>query len=254
MPRHVEAWMDGVALSSIDAVMIRQIHEDPPQLEIVTGERPGRYGERLISTTRKSIRVVIEVVIRELFDLGKRTRIQERLAAWTMGSVLELSNHPGRRLRVTCSAQPTLGDVRDYTQSLRMEFTAHAVPYWEDAGRTQLTLNGSKNSGKLFIPGTVRTPVSLSIRPTGGKLTAFTATVEGMSIALNGLSVAQDEELRFERDVRDDLAIVQGGASRLSRRSAESADDLLASPGRAAVGFAANTQCTVTFSVRGRWA
>lgn len=254
MPRHVDAWMDGVALSTIGPILIQQVHEDAPQLEIVNGERPGRYGERLLEIKRQSLKVTIEAAIRELYDLAARSRIQEQMAAWAQGCVLELSNHPGRRLLVSRTAEPTLGAVRDYTATLRMEFTAYAVPYWEDLTPTALTKTGSSGSGTLLIPGTVETPVLLTVKPTGGTLTSFTATVAGQSIALSGLSVAQNGILTFERDIRDDLIILYGGASQLSKRSAASVDDFLARPGSAAVSFTANTACQVTFSVRGRWA
>lgn len=254
MPRHVEAWVDGVALSTLGAILIQQVHEDPAQLEIITGERPGRYGERLISTRRQSLRVAIEAAIQERFDLAGRSSIQEQLAAWAHGSVLELSNHPGRRLLVSCSAEPTLGEVRDYTTNLRVEFTAHAVPYWEDSLNSGIAISGSSGSGTLLIPGTVQTPVGLTIKPTGAALTSFTATVAGQQIALTGLNVAKNGILTFARDSRDDLIILYNGASQLSHRSAASVDDLLIQPGSAAVSFAANTACQVTFSVRGRWA
>ena len=254
MPRHIEAWMDGVALSSIGQILIQQVYEDPPQMEIITGERPGRYGERMISTTRKSLRVSIEAAIQELHDLSVRARIQERMAAWAMGRELRLSSRPERRLLVSCTAMPALSAVRNYTQTLRIEFTAHAVPYWEDAVPMQTALRGTRGSGTLVIPGTVRTPVSLTVRPTDAALTSFTATVGGAFIALSGLSVPKGESLSFERSEWDDLAILLGGASQLSHRSAQSADDLLARPGRADVAFTANTACEVAFSTRGRWA
>lgn len=254
MPRHVEAWMDGVALHSVGPVMIQQVYEDPPQMEIVTGERPGRPGERLIATTRKGLRVAIEVVIRELFDLRARTRTQEKLAAWATGRYLMLSNHYGRRLKVTCTGMPTLGSARDYTSALRLEFTAHDVPYWEDAAQTTMSLSGGAQSGRLFVPGTAPAPVCIVVEPMSGALTTFAASVAGQRIALSGLSVPQGGRLLFERDRWDDLAITQGGVSLLRRRSAQSADDLIAAPGRADVSFEADTDCSVRFGVRGRWA
>ena len=45
MPRHVEAWIDGVALSSVGPFLIQQVYEDAPALEITEGERPGRSGQ-----------------------------------------------------------------------------------------------------------------------------------------------------------------------------------------------------------------
>ncbi len=254
MPRHVDAWMDGVALSTLGAILIQHVYEDAPALEITEGERPGRYGLRLLTLKRQTLKVTIEAALRERFDLALRARLLEDLAAWAQGSVLELSNHPERRLLVKCTGEPTLGEVRDYTANIRMEFTAHAVPYWEDKTSSGIALSGSSGTGTLLIPGTVHTPVGMTVKPTGGALTSFAVTVAGQQITLAGLNVARNNLLFFERDARDDLAIRSGTGSLLSKRSAASADDLLAAPGKTTVSFTANTACTVTFSVRGRWA
>ena len=56
MPRHVDAWMDGVALSTVGPILIRQVHEDPPVLEIQNGDRPGGYGQRVLSKKRQSLK------------------------------------------------------------------------------------------------------------------------------------------------------------------------------------------------------
>jgi len=250
--RHVEAWMDGVALSTVGPFIIREVYEDPAVLEILNGDRPGGYGQRMLLKKRQSLKVAIEVVILELFDLPARARHAEALAAWARGSVLELSNHDGRRLLCYCSAEPALGSVRDYNSALRVEFTADSVPYWEDKVPTAVT--ASSASGTLYVPGTADAPVCLTVKPTGGALSAFSVTVGGQTVALTGLSVAQNGVLSFERDERDDLMIKYGGASQLSKRSAASADDLIAAPGSAAFSYTAGTACTVVFSVRGRWA
>ena len=255
MARRIEAWMDGEALSSAGPFIIREVYEDPAALEILTGERPGGYGQRLLSKKRQSLSVAIEVMIRELFDLTARARHAEALAAWCRGSVLELSNRPERRLHCYCSAEPALGEVRNYTSALRVEFTADAVPYWEDVTPREATASGSSSgSGTLWIPGSAATPVCVTVTPTGGSLTSFSVTVGGQTIELENLSVAQNGTLSFLRDARDDLSIMYSGASQLPKRTAESADDLFTEPGSAAYSFTANTACTVTVSARGRWA
>lgn len=253
MPRHVEAWMDGVALSAVGPILIKQVYEDPPTLEIRTGDRPGGYGQRLLSRKRQSLKLAIECQVRELYDLAARARAAEALAQWAQGSVLELSNHPGRRLHVYCSGEPAIGEVRDYTASLRVELTADEIPYWEDSAPTAVTAS-TTGSGTLYVPGTVPTPVCLTVKPTGGALTAFSVTVAGQTVALSSLSVAQDGVLSFGRDARDCLDIRYGGASQLSKRSAASADDLFTAPGSASYSFTASTACAVVFSCRGRWA
>lgn len=244
--------MDGVALSTVGPFIIREVHEDPPTMEITNGERPGGYGQRLILKKRQSLKVAIEVVIRELFDLSARVRHAEALAAWAQGSVLELSNHPGRRLLVYCSGEPAVGEVRDYNSVLRVELTADTVPYWEDA--TPSLATAASTSGTLYVPGTALTPVGLTVTPTEDTLTEFSVTVGGQTIALTSLSVPQDGVLRFDRDSRDDLMISYNGASMLSKRSAASADDLFTAPGLAAYSYTADADCDVVLSVRGRWA
>lgn len=254
MPRHVDAWMDGVALSSLGPILISNVYEDAPEFDIMTGERPGRDGQRLLRIERLSLSVAIECVIRERFDLAARSRIVEEMARWSRGSVLELSNHPERRLNVYCISAPSLGTVRDYTSVVRMEFEADTVPFWEDVTPNVLTISGSSASGILAVPGTALAPVCLTVTPTGGTLTAFSVTAGGQTVSLSGLSVATSGSLVFERSARDDLAIRSGSASLLSKRSVLSADDLLAGPGRIAVSYTANTACDVRLSVRGRWA
>lgn len=254
MPRHVEAWVDGVALSSLGPIMVHQVHEDAPAVELTEGERPGRYGQRLLVRKRQTLRVAIEAVIRERFDLAQRSRILEEVARWAQGSVLELSNHPERRLLVTCTSEPTLGEVRDYAHTIRVEFTAYAVPYWEDYLPSGIVISGISGAGTLIIPGTAETPVGLTIRPTDGTLINFTVAIGGQSIALTGLGIPTGGTLTFDRDQRDDLRIVSSGRSQLSHRTAASVDDLFAVPGSVPVSFAANAPCVVTFAVRGRWA
>ena len=254
MPRHVEAWMDGVALSSVGRVLIRQVHEEAPSLAIQTGEKAAGYGQRLLSKKRQSLKVSLDCQIRELFDLAARSRAAEEISRWAQGSILELSNHADRRLHAYCSAEPALGDVRDYTASIRVEFTADAVPYWEDRAPAQLVKTGSSGSGSLLVPGTAEAPMCVTVKPTGGALSSFTVDVDGQQIALSGLSVAQNALLLIERDARDDLVIRSGETRLMNKRSAASADDLFVKPGIASVSFTANTACDVTFSIRGRWA
>ena len=40
MARHVEAWMDGVRLSDLGAVLIQSVNEPSPDQEITYGNRP----------------------------------------------------------------------------------------------------------------------------------------------------------------------------------------------------------------------
>lgn len=254
MPRrHVEAWVDGVALSTVGKVLLQSVTESAPVMEMTQGERPGRAGQYLLSNKRTGLLVSMEVAIWELFDLAKRSSVAEALAAWGNGSILELSSRPGRRLHVALTGAPALGSVRDYTATMHFDFAAYVIPYWEDVGTMTTTLSGPTATGAVSVIGTAPSPVCLTVTPTGGKLTSFSVTIGGQTIALTGLNIARNTEMTFTRDALDNLAVNVGTASQLTHRTAASADDLFVSPGRVSVSHTANTACTVKYITRGRW-
>ena len=254
MPRHIEAYLDGVPISSLGPFLIQAVHEDPPTVELTEGDRPGRSGTMLLSSKRQSLKVTIEIAIRELYDLQARSHYMERLSAWATGKVLQLSSRPDRRLNVVCTAPPSLGPVRDCTATVRVELTAYTIPFWEDETPTVWSVENSLTGSLLpIIPGSAETPVCLSVKPKSAALTAFSATVAGETIALSGLSVATSATLEFGRDAVDNLAVYSGSTPLLSKRTAESADDLFAGPGKTTFAYSANTAVDVTIYVRGRW-
>ena len=253
--RHIDATMDGVALSSIGGIIIREAHEDAPTIEVTNGERPGRHGQLLLNRKRQSIKVALDCIIMEIFNLQTRTAKAEALAKWANGSVLELSNHPGRVLNGYLSAEPTLGDVRDYTSSLRVEFTADVIPFWENKTATTKTLSNATNGTmSTTIPGTVKTPVSVTVSPVSGTLTDLTLNIGGNIITLEEMSVGTLQTLYIDRDDRDNLRIRRGTTSYMNKRTAASADDLFVSPGSVSFSVSANVACNFIFSFKGRWA
>lgn len=255
MARHVDAWMDGVRLADLGAILIQDVNEPPADQEITYGNRPGRAGRDVLVNKRRLLRVSIEIAIRELFDLKKRTAILQAVAGWANGSILELSNHPGQRLHVQQKAAPSLGNVRDYTTVMDIDFEASIIPFWEEILPVTLSSSGASGSGQLQIPGTVdQVPIEFTFTPSG-TLTALTVSVASggvtQQIQLTGMSVTG--AVSFGRDADDRLTIMNGSTSLMRYRTQESADDLLIPCGNATVSFSANVSGTGVFSARGRW-
>ena len=48
MSRHIEAWMDGVRLSEIGAIVIQDVNEPAPEMDIVYTSLPFRGGQDVI--------------------------------------------------------------------------------------------------------------------------------------------------------------------------------------------------------------
>lgn len=259
MARHVEAWMNGKRLGDLGQIIIQQVSESAPDQEIVYGVRPIRAGQNVRRNRRKALRVSLSIAIRELFDLPRRTAILQQIAGWAAGGgILELSNHPDQQLHVICKSVPALGDVRDYTSEMTIEFEADEIPYWEDkAAVSASATTGASGSATLFVPGTCRdVPVTAVFTPgSGSTVTSLSVSVTGggktNAIALSGFSASAP--VTFGRDEHDRLQITAGTASLLRYRSAASDDDLIIPAGAVTCTWVSNVSVTPAFSAKGRW-
>ena len=256
MARHIDAWMDGIRLADLGAIIIDDVDEPAAEVEITYGARNFRGGQTVQKRRRKSLRVTIHGKIHELFDLQKRNAIRQAVAEWCNGSILELSNHPDQRLHVICKGEPGLGAVRDFNSLLDIELEADSIPYWEDKNANSVTGSGTTGSASLLIAGTAKEiPVEITFTP-GSTIAALTVTVScggvTKSIALSGMSVSSGS-IVFGRDEQDRLTIKNGSTSLMRYRSAASADDLIIPAGTATVSWTAGVSGSITFSARGRW-
>ena len=257
MARHIEAWMDGIRLGELGAIVIDDVSEPAAEMEITYGARNFRGGQTVQKRRRKSLSVTISAKVHELYDLKKRNAIRQAIAAWCDGSILELSNHPNQQLHVICKGEPGLGAVRDFNALLDIELEADEIPYWEEKTANSATGSGTTGSTTLLVAGTAKEiPVEVTFTP-GSTLAALTVTVAcggiTKSIALSGMSVSSGSSVVFGRDEHDRLTIKNGNTSLMRYRSAESADDLIIPAGRATVSWTADVSGSITFRARGRW-
>ena len=256
MARHIEAWMDWVRLSDIGAIVIDDVTEQDPEMDISYLARVMRGGQDVQKCRRKCLLVTIHTKIHELYDLNKRNAIRDAIAKWCGGSVLELSNHPDRQLHVMCRSVPGIGAVRDYNSLLDIELEANEIPYWQDKLANTATGSGTTGSTTLLIAGTAKEiPVECTFTP-GSAIAALTVTVScggvTKSIALSGMSVSSGS-IVFGRDNKDRLTIKNGSTSLMRYRSAASADDLIVPAGNATVSWTADVSGSISFSAKGRW-
>ena len=256
MARHIDAWMDGTRLSDLGAVFVREVDEPAPEMEIEYVNRLSRGGRGVSKRKRRSLQVTLHVAVHELFDLKKRADLRDAVAQWANGSVLELSNHPDRRLNVISLAEPALGDVRDFNATLDVNLEANVIPYWESKTETTVSGSGTSGSATLRIPGTAKeVPVDVTV-DSGTGISSLTVSVScggvTKSISLSGMSSVSGA-ITFSRDADDRLQIRSGTTDLLPYRTAASADDLVVPAGTATVSWTASASRGITFSARGRW-
>lgn len=254
--RHIEVYCNGVSLrDAVPIALLQQVTEDAPVSDLETADRPGRAGQRLLGLHRKQLHVGVEFALRELRDLTLRSHALEAAAAWAQDGRLELSSRPGRYLQCVCTGRPALGAVRDYAQVLRADFTALAVPYWQDAQPVIATLTTADGHVWLRPTGTV-SPVKLeaTVTPVGGTLTSFglyrAVPSPGDYILLHDISVPVGTPVRLSYDERDILTITADGQGLLSHRAGH--DDVTALPEQNNwMHFTANVECSVVITARG---
>ena len=250
--RHVDAWMDGIRLADVGPILINNVTESPPEMEVAYGTRPGRPGRDVVANRRRALRVTIDAVIRELYDLPRRTKAAEVVAKWARGSVLELSNHPGEYLKVFNRTVPTLGQIRDYNSVLKIEFEADEIPFWQSKTEITASETGATGSFGLSVPGTAENiPVGFVFTPTG-TLTNLTVTVGETSITLSGLNI--DGAVVVDYDEAGRIRIKTGNTSLLGYRTPLSSDYLAANGGSADITWTANVSGTLLVKARGWYA
>lgn len=252
--RRVSAYINGVPLTdAVPLALIRQITENPAEHELLTGERPARPGQNVIVLRRTRLNVTIEFVIRELFDLSARAMEIEAAAAWAQDGILELSNKPGRKLKMVVTERPALGNIRDYNQAFLVKCSAIACPYWQDAFYISASTTGTTGNAVLLPAGTVkRLPLEFTVIPTGETMTALTVAANGSAMEFTGLNVAAGTPFCLRYDDNMLQWITAGGASALSARTAASADDLFVYPRQSnTITFTANTAVSAVFMARG---
>ena len=259
MARHVEAFMDGVKLTDVGAILIQDIEESSAEMDLVYGARLIRAGQDVQALRRKSLKVSITFVIKELKDLARRNQILQAVCRWASGSVLELSNHPGQQLHVHCRAYPALTDVRKYWSELKIELEADEIPFWEDRGAVQTVLmqQASPGSGTLMVPGTALTPVGIRFVPSGGALNSLAVTVSSgnvsKTITLSGLTVGSGSPVDLKVDNQDRFTIFAGSYNLLQYRTVDSADDFTVPAGLVSFSWEASRTGNFTASAKGRW-
>ena len=255
MPRHVEAYLNGVSLrSAAPKIWIQQVEETMDALDMTTAITPLWDGERQAREARRSLRVTLTATIHEVFNLETRAAALDAIAAWTGdGGILTLSYRPGKRLRVIPTNRPTLGKARDYTQEISVELTAYAVPFWEDAVPTsQAGTPGSTGTVILPLTGSHETPLDAVITARAA-VTELSLSAGGRTIALEGLSLAAGDTLTLEH-TDDDVLVIRSGTTRLFEKvTAASDDDILLTRGPNEVTWEADAPIDITVTARGRY-
>ena len=254
MRTRYEAMMDGIPLSSIDpAIIVTDIQEVAPNVRRTTANYPTGDGQRVLRTVRQSLVVTVCFEIHDQ-NVRRRADICERVQKWAQGRFLAVNYRPEQRLRVVCETPPQIASSLVWTQQLKATFAAYAVPFWEDALATMITITGN-GSASSYVRGTAKEAlVEATVQNTGSAaITAATLKAGSSTLAFSGISIPAKGSIVIAYDDDRVLSAKIGSTSVLARRTTASDDDLLAPCGQK-VTFSvsgAGAGAKTTFSVRG---
>lgn len=260
-----EATLDGVAFSSIAPELILvDVHEDAPRMDTVTSSRPKRPGMLRARNVRQSLSVTLRYVVRTQ-DVARRAAVHDLVTAWALkGGRLTINSRPGKELAVVLDTPPSLGSSLKWTEEVALTFTAYVWPYWQSVTPPSVSAALIAHNGAyvlhdvLTVGGSLDALCTMTVYGLGGDMNRLRVAVGDTYFQLEGLGIPVGGGLMIGYSEEGLLHItpvgVEDTASRLHCRTADSSDDLLASPGDVQISVEADAPCTVRVTAKEMWA
>lgn len=248
-----EAFMDGVALSSIDpSICVLDIRPGDIAPQFTLKNVAGRNGAIIAKETYAKATVEIDFEIHE-YDTRKRQQICQKVQRWAEGKVLKTSDRPGQLLHSVCEKYPVV-TARDWTSPVSVVFSGYAPPFWEDENPVTVTLSGTSGNTSKYVPGNAENTLVRVTLTASASISSFSVTVDGKTLSFSGLSLSSGDTVTIDYDDYLFLRIRKGNSSIMDKRSANSADELKATCGKFnTFSFTSSGSASVTFYANGWW-
>lgn len=257
--------LDGVELDSLDErILISLVDDQPPEesrnaANVYAGDGIGsRQTARHISSKKVIVKFRLRINKR---DYESRAKLLERINAWAKsGGEMRSSTRPDRKIRVRCTQRAAFGDPREWTKEYQLTFEANEKPYWEhELPNTAVSANTTNVTLDLQADGELDTVLNAeALNASGAEISTVTLTSGGRKIKLTSLGLAAQEALVIDHTDMNVLRIrIRNAAgnyrSVLGKRTEDSADEILLSPGNNSVKCEASRACRFSLSCTGRF-
>lgn len=256
--------LNGQELDELDnRIIIKGIEEAAGKETISAVSYGGRDGQRITNHRRDTLEVTVKFGLNIRRDaLQERSNVFETVNKWaSKGGWLKVNYKAGRRIYVICAQAPGAGDQWKRTNEYSITFRAYGVPYWQQEAESALRLQNisSLTNRAIGVDGSADTVMNVEFKNTSGSTAnTFSITVSGKTFAFTDLGLANGETLVIDHTEEGILRIrikSTGGSYRsaYNKRTAESADELLISPGTVYVSMTSQRAGTLTVSHAGRY-
>lgn len=269
-----DASINNVSIHSLaEEIILRDIVENPADMDIQTSKRAMHPGTRETSRTRRKLDIDLVFVIYTQ-DSRRRNEICGLIGGWAnAGGWLTVNTRPGLRLYVRPSKLPAQGSALRWQEDITLTLTAYEQPYWEDDSDTARfnvdtildESDGLNKASQVIRPaGNVgKVPVTCFAYNMGdGPLTYLKIVVDDTMMEFENMNIAgggvfggcfsidyTPDDIMQIKNLRD-----ENDSSLMRNRTAESSDDLLARCNvDNQVHVYADSALNITFFARGRW-
>lgn len=269
-----DASLNGVSIHTLaEEIILRDIVENPANMDIQTAKRSMHPGTRETSSVRRKLEIDLVFVIYTQ-DSRRRAEIAGLVAAWANeGGWLTVNTRPGTRLHVTPTQMPSQGSALRWQEDITLTLTAFEQPYWEDEkDTTRITIDTVwDEANSTYVASNV-------IRPSGnvGKVpvTCFAFNMDDKPLTY--LKIVSDDTMMEFQGMNIEGGGVLGGwfsidytetdimqiknlrdendSSLMRFRTAESSDDLLARCNiNNQIHVYSDANLNISFFAKGRW-
>ena len=251
--------LGGVQLDEIDpSIVIRSVDPGATKESVQTAAMMGGSGQQITSRHFDTLDVAVSFAIDlPKKQLAERRTVFDQVMAWAAaGGWLTVNFMTGKRVYIDSVTLPSSADLWNWTEEFQIVFRANAVPFWQDATATSISIT-SGGTGTIAVPGIAETVCSIDVKNTSGS-TIDTLTVEAgdSSMSFTDLGLLNNEVLSIghKKDGTLFIRIYTGSTYRsaLGKRTGGSADDLYVKPGNRTITVS-NTSTETTASVYGRY-
>lgn len=252
----------GVELDTVDAsIVIRSADPGVPKESISAASLFGGWGQRMTSQHWDMIEASVTFAI----DLPKksvaaRRTVFDKAVKWAVNAAnheLTMTQMGTRKLIVDKVIVPGSGDLWNWTDEYTIAFRAYRVPFWQDATATTVTDTLTANTEKtktVTVPGSAPNVLDVSFKNTANSATeTFEVNVNGKTMKLTSLSLANGKFLLITHGTDDILRITEDGVSAYGKQTAGGAEDLYLKPGDNTVKVKASTAGEIILNCKGRY-
>ena len=253
-----------------DAIVIRNADPGKPDESVITSDKMGGFGSRLISTRFNSLKATVTFAI----DLPKhrmkeRGEVMDLINAWAKkGNWLYFTHlYTNRRMYVERIVLPNREDLWDWTKDYTIEFWNYNVPFWRSSsGTTAITdkkiAGGTLTEAYIEVDGTTGSVAKATFANISGKTSNdFYIKTGSSEMTLNGVNLASNETLiidhKSDGTLRARAVVLNSAGTETSSRSVYGLitghDDLYVNPGTVKVSVRASRAGRLTIENNARW-